>query len=44
VEGVGVLEDRGVLLGAEDEAIESLSAQGSVNVPDEGLGAVLNTS
>lgn len=43
VEGVGVLEDVGVALGAEDEAVESLAAQGGINVPDEGLGAVLDT-
>lgn len=43
VEGVGVLEDIGVALGADDEAVESLGAQGGINVPDEALGAVLDT-
>jgi hypothetical protein len=44
VEGVGVLEDLGVGLGAEDQAVESLGAQGSINVPDKALGRVLDTS
>lgn len=43
VEGVGVLEDGGVALEAEDEAVEVLAGNGRVNVPGEGLGAVLDT-
>lgn len=44
VEGVGVLKDTGVALKLENEAINIFIAEGSVNVPSVGLGAVLDTS
>lgn len=43
VEGVGVLEDGRVALQAEDEAVEGISAEGGVDVPDVAQGAVLDT-
>lgn len=42
VEGVGVLEDAGVALVLDDEAVEGISAQVGGDVPDKGASAVGN--
>lgn len=42
VEGVGVLEDAGVVLVLDDEAVEGIVAQGGGDVPGEGASAVGN--
>lgn len=42
VEGVGVLEDAGVAVVLDDEAVKGISAQSGGNVPDEGASGVGN--
>lgn len=44
VEGVGVLEDAGVAFELEDEAVDIFGTERGVDVPDVGLGTILDSS